>query len=487
MRRLLLLLLVVPGCKPRTLVAAPDAGPAEIGAKDTSPAKAPPALKVARPAAPALPDLPALSQHEAPAQAPVGSDMSGHPCQAVWTGADVAPLACAHALLFGSADAASGGAQALVPRTLLSRDPSVFPAVVDHRHEGFEGPVRNQSSSPACTAFATAAAIDHELLRWNTKSAPVSVMQIWARYHSPVVGPSLAANIGEAIGGEAAWPFNATEAASWVACSEYPKPPRSGCGLPVDQTHVKRLESSPEGIMTEAEYLGAPDVSALVAKIAAGQDVVLAMELPTAFVPKGKPGARYIPDYTKSGGPDAGHALLLVGYARLPHGTYFLAHNSWGAGWGDGGYAWLHEKTVTTWGKETIVIDADPNDDSASIRGKRSRGQTTCDAGLVPDSIRGTCTPPCPDKSPRHDGVCAVAGQCPDSYVNLTGACVLAAPAGTGKDPATGIAWTCGPGGCTYDLPRASDPTCTGNTCRASCPAPDYRVAKMGSTLVCVE
>ncbi len=473
-------------CKSRA-PAADDAGPAVLGARDLSPARRPPPLRSPHPPAPPLPDLPALADHEAPATVPPGSDLSGHPCRAVWTGADVAPLACARALLFGSADAGGDGARVLVPRSLLARDPSVLPAVIDHRHEGSEGAVRNQSFAPACTAFATAAAVDHELLRWNPRATAVSVMEIWARYHSPVVGSSLSANVGQLLGREAAWPFNPAEASAWVACSEYPKPPRFGCSKPVDDARVTRLEQSPEGVFTEAEYLGPPDVAVLQAKIAAGQDVVLAMELPTSFVPRGRPGARYVPHYARSAGPDAGHALLLAGYARLPHGVYFLAHNSWGPGWGDGGYAWLHEKTVTTWGHETVVIDADPSDEAEATRGKRSRGETTCEGELVPDSITGNCAPACPDHSPRHGDVCAVAGQCPASYVNLTGACVLAAPTAQGKDPSTGIAWTCGPGGCSYELPRASDPTCTGAVCKASCPAPDFHVATMGKSLACVE
>jgi hypothetical protein len=92
-----------------------------------------------------------------------------------------------------------------------------------------------------------------------------------------------------------------------------------------------------------------------------------------------------------------------------------------------------------------------------------------------------------PDESPRHDGVCAVAGQGPPDYVNLTGVRVLAAPTGRGSDPKTGITWTCGPAGCSYDLPRASDPECTGAVCQASCPAPDFRIARMKDKLVCVE
>jgi hypothetical protein len=430
--------------------------------------------------------LPSLADHESPAIPPAGTDLGGNPCRSVWTGSDVAPLACAKALLFGS-DQAGGGATLLVPRELLARDPQQLPAVVDHRRDGTEGPVRNQGAAPACTAFATAAAVDHALLRWALHAPPVSVMEIWARYHSPHVGTSLSSNIGLPLGPESQWPFSAAEAVSWVPCAEYAKPPRVGCDKPVDDARLRSVEGHPVGALTETQILGAPDVALLEAELAAGQDVIVAIELPSAFVPKGRAGARYVPQYTKSAGADAGHALVLAGYARLPHGVYFLAHNSWGPGWGDGGYAWIHEKTLTQWSQETIAVDAEPDDRSAGGRPLRSRGQTTCEGDLVPDSILGTCAAACPDGSPRHDDVCPVAGQCPAGYVNLTGACVLAAPANAGSDPHSGIAWKCGPGGCSYELPRASDPTCTGSSCRASCPAPDFRVARMGSSLVCVE
>jgi hypothetical protein len=348
--------------------------------------------------------------------------------------------------------------------------------------------MRNQGSVPACTAFATAAALDHALARWGGRNPAVNVMEIWSRYHSPQVETSLTSNIGLPLGPEERWPFRPAEAIAWIPCDEFVKPPREGCGRPVDDARVRQLASATVGEFTEVEYLGAPpDTSVLQAKIAAGQDVLVSMELPLALVPKGRPGARYIPHYTKSAGADAGHALVLAGYAHLPHGTYFLVHNSWGPGWGDGGYAWLHEATLQRWSREVVAVDAEPLERDAASRPRRQRAETTCAANLVPDSIRGICTPACPDHSPRHDGVCPIAGQCAAGYVNLTDACVVAAPTTSGKDPSTGIAWSCGPGGCSYELPRAADPLCTGTSCRAACPAPDFRLARMGQALVCVE
>jgi hypothetical protein len=472
--------------RPSPTVVVAEAGPAAVGASDNSPAKKPPPLRVTKVTAPPLPDLPALNAHEPPATAPANVSLDEHPCHAVWTGSQTAPLACAHSLLFGSNS--ESGAVLLVPRKLLSRDISVLPASIDHRQDGTEGPLRNQGNAPACTAFATATAIDHALARWGGQNPAVSVMQIWSRYHSPNVATSLTSNVGQPMGAEQAWPFNASEAVAWVPCNQFSKPPREGCGKPVDDAHVRTMAGSSVGEFTEVEYLSTPpDVMTLQSKLSAGQDVIVVMELPKAFVPKGRAGARYVPNYTQSAGPGSAHALVLAGFARFPHGVYFLMHNSWGPSWGDGGYAWLHEATLTQWTREVVAIDAEPADRAPDSRKRRKRGETTCAGTMVPDSITGICSAACPDHSPRHDGVCAVAEQCPASYVNLTGACVLAAPVASGKDPSTGISWTCGPGGCSYELPKASDPACTGAVCRASCPAPDFHVAKLQNDLVCVE
>jgi Papain family cysteine protease len=484
-----LLVLTLAACRGGS-IAADDAGPAALAAKDVSPPKKPPALRVAHAKVPSLPDLPALLSHEAPAQAPTDSELVGNPCHAVWTGSETTPLACARSLLFGAVEAAKsgGGASLLVPRALLARDPAVLPPVSDHRLEGTEGPTRNQGQVPACTAFATATALDHALIRWSGQQVTASTMQIWARYHSPSVETSLLSNVGQPIGPEQVWPFDAREAITWVPCADVPKSAKAKCGAPVDDPRIGKLVTSSLGEFTEVEYLPMPfDATVARTKIAAGQDIIVGMELPAAFVPKGRAGARYIPHYTKSAGPDAGHALVLAGYAQLAHGVYFLAHNSWGTGWGDAGYAWIHEATLSAWVREAVAVDAEPLDRDATSRPRKDRWAKACPPGLLPDSIRAVCSPPCADGSPRHDDVCAIAGQCPPSYVNLSGSCVLAAPAAKGSDPSTGISWQCGPGGCAYRLPRASDPECTGSVCDAACPAPDFHVAKMGETLVCVE
>src|SRR5262249_43355047 len=150
----------------------------------------------------------------------------------------------------------SGSAKEVVPRSLLHHEPGALPPIVDHRLDGTEGPVRDQRNAPACTAFATAAALDHALARWGGGSPAVSVMQRWSRYDSPEVVTSLTSNVGQKLGAEDSWPFHARDAISWVSCSEYTRTPREGCGLPVDQGRLRSVTASALGEFTEVEYMG---------------------------------------------------------------------------------------------------------------------------------------------------------------------------------------------------------------------------------------
>ncbi len=492
MKRPVLLLLAAVACTKSSADTKPsaDAGPAQAAPKDSSAAKAPPPLKSAHPVVPALPDLPALQNHE-PAQSPpieirLGTVASN--CKGVWNGTEVVARSCAKTALYGSN---REGAVPLIRHATLrggAKVQPVLPAVVDHRLDGSEGPIRNQSTVPACTAFAEASAIDHALLRWAQKQPPVSVMEIWSRYHTSIEQNAINSNVTQPVCAEQDWPFAIGEATSWLPCTEVDNPKKYGCGQPVEPKHTQKADGHPIAHLTRVTFLKEPDANALRTILAAGQDVIVTMTIPDSFAPKGRAGARYIPHYEAVQNEDVGHAMLLAGYATLPHGTYFLIHNSWGTGWGDGGYAWIHEATIAKWTREYLVIDAEPQVRDPQQRPVRARGETTCEGDFVPDSMRGTCAPRCADGSPRHDGVCAAAkNPCPDGYVNLTGTCVIAAPSTTGKDPKTNIAWRCGPGGCSYDLPQGVDPSCTGATCKVSCPAPDDRVATEGNHVTCVE
>ncbi|AKU94113.1 peptidase C1A papain [Labilithrix luteola] len=473
-------------CK-RVLPAADDAGPAPVASKELGAPKTPPRPRAAPPIPP-LPDLPILEKQEASAKLPFGITLpvraSASGCGgATWNGAMTVAIPCAqNGLLFGREEQ---GARELVSPRLLKGNAAALPRVVDNRFVALEGPVRDQRSSPACTAFSLATAIDHAVARWTGKPSNVSAMQIWSRYRSPYAQKAIGANLGQSLASETSWPFDERTAKGWVACEPGSKPPKEGCGLLPDPKRVASANADESVMLTDVTYLTDPDVDDLREHLAAGQDVVVALELPQVFAATGRPGARYVPHWTAEKA-EGGHAVVLAGYVTLANAVYFLLHNSWGTAWGDGGYAWIHATTLMKHLREALVVDAEPVLRDAQKR-RRTRGALTCDPGLVPDSIRSTCTPPCPDGSPRSDGVCPVQAQCGAGLVNLTGVCVIAAPTTKGSDPKTGIAWSCGPGGCSYDLPRRSDPDCKGNLCKASCPAPIFRIAASGDALTCVE
>ncbi len=480
-----LLVFAAPGCNPRRNGTNDvDAGPAAQGSVVTNVAKAPPPLRSPHPSAPALPDLPALSAHVAPVTKPPHESVTFFgSCKGTWNGTELSATGCgAAAHLLGIADQ---GAVALVSETVLPGSQAGLPSVVDHRLDGTEGAVRNQTTAPSCTALAAAAAIDHAVARWLGKAAHVSAMQIWSRYRTPYEAKTVSENLEQPIASEEDWPFDAKAAVLMMPCKESTTP--GTCGLIPDPKKVALVAKRPVALFTRAQRLEKTDTGALEQRLASGQDIVVTIDIPDSFAPVGKTNARYIPHYMDAA-KDSGHAMVVAGYASVKGGAYFLLHNSWGPNWGDGGYAWIHEETLKAHLDEALVLDAEPLSFEAAVRPKRRRGEVTCIAALVPDSITGNCTKACPDGSPRHADVCPAAkDSCPTGYVNLTGSCVRGAPVTKGATPDGRVAFQCGIGGCSYTIARSLDAACTGTICKASCPAPEFRLAKDSSGLTCIE
>jgi hypothetical protein len=445
----------------------------------------PPALR-RPPVAPALPSLPALADYPKPEPPPKGPDIEQ--CGQVWSGKEWLPIACVDPTAHGHS---SRAAKAVVPYALMKAPVEQLPSVVDHRADGTEGPVRKQTG-PECTAFALTAAFDHAYSRWTGTPGAFSVMQVWARYDRLNEHDAVDNNVGDYLADEVDWPYDGGEATSWLPC---PKTPGNGkqapCGVPVDRAKLASLDARPVAEISQIEAIPTSELDVVREKLAAGQDVTVAVRLPS-FALAGTPGSRYIVGVPPNGPatpPKIGHQILLAGYATLPVGTYYLVHNSWGTGWGDGGYAWIHQELLQKYWNSNLVVVADVEPvQVAKLRDRANGGLVAaCPEGQVPDSISGMCAKACRDGSPRHNDACPVDGQCPTGQVNLTGECLLAAPARSkGIDPASHVRWSCGAAGCAYWMPRGQL-GCTQGECSVSCPAPDFRVATTDKGLVCVE
>jgi hypothetical protein len=462
----------------------------------------PPALRKP-PAVPPLPNLPSPSKYPK-ATAGQGKASDNEECGQVWSGDEWVSVECIDPDRHGHE---ARLAKVVIPYDKMKAPTEHLPKIVDHRADGTEGPIRKQGG-PQCTAFAFTAALDHAYARWAGTPGAFSVMQVWARYHQLQEHAAAESNVGDSLANESDWPYNAAEANSWMHCSKNKKEGPNehdkdehkgkeehkdkehkedhGCGKPADEEKLKALNAHAVAEITQVEVIPTSELEVLREKIAGGQDVTVAVKLPS-FNTAGEPGAKYIVGNSGAAKPKGGHQILLAGYAMTPNGNYYLVHNSWGTKWGDGGYAWLHEDLLKAhWLDKIMVIpDVEPLQ-VAHLKARAHGGLTTCTEDKVPDSISGLCAGKCPDGSPRHNDTCGKTEECPAGFINLTGECVLAAPKSAGTDAANRVNWSCGTAGCTYTVPKERF-GCKEGECGVSCPAPDFRLAETPKGLVCVE
>jgi len=89
--------------------------------------------------------------------------------------------------------------------------------------------------------------------------------------------------------------------------------------------------------------------------ISEGKPVVIAMLCPPSFKFRGQardvwqPGEKYDRNYP-------GHAMCVVGYDDEKYGGAFEIQNSWGTGWGSGGYLWIKYPDFAAWVVEAYEI-----------------------------------------------------------------------------------------------------------------------------------
>jgi len=375
------------------------------------------------------------------------------------------------------------GASTAIARASFQGGAAV-PDYIDHRRDKLEGPSRNQRSVGAGTAVALASAIDQALIA-NGTAASVSALQLWARAPRPNLGAIVSASMGKGIATEPTLPWDEALACKWAApeAARLCKAGEKGKAPTLEE--VGRAEQTPFARLDDVVELDGTNGDWLRDTLARKQDVVVVLRVdPDAWksVVKTSDAEPLLPDYV---GASAVQTVLLVGYAKQDGAWFFLLKNGWGDAWGREGYAWLTETTLKKNVIEAYVVHA-------SLASSPAPGSvaTTCPAGQVPDAVTKQCAPPCPDKSPRTNGVCAdarVAG-CAPGFVNTTGRCVPAAPDRSGSDPATGVSYVCGPAGCIYTWQKGTL-GCQQQTCGISCPAPKYLAAinKTQKTVTCTE
>lgn len=206
-------------------------------------------------------------------------------------------------------------------------------------HRLIQTPVRDQGSRTACVGFAVAAA--HEWMRPSTVRSVEDVL--WAA-HKIGGDPSVEGTTVEfALQGvqrhrhaeEAAWPYG------------FPAFPGDRPDDAKDTTRQVEL--------TAWHALATLDLDSIAEEVARGSAVVLTL----AVVPGAWPMSGYVDAPVGRKTPGA-HAVLAVGSATLANEPRALIKNSWGTGWGHGGYGFVSSRYIDYYARSAHVLEPAP-------------------------------------------------------------------------------------------------------------------------------
>jgi Papain family cysteine protease len=282
-----------------------------------------------------------------------------------------------------------------------------LPPFVDHRMTGLSGPVKNQGAVGTCTAVSLSTAMEHAIRKMG-RGDVVSALHIWSKYAVSNMGAAGDQTEGERIALDAAWPYDPAKACKLLrqpfdSCAKtYGVTPATG---DVDmQLRAERSAANTAGRYTVSaiEQLRSKpaDLDEMSAVLAGGDAIWISFSVDSDAWTHRNLQNGVIPDYQYT--ESVGHAVVLAGYRNAGAGKQFLVHNSWGKGWGEGGYAWISGAMVTKFTRAAYKVRVSDGGGGPSP----NPGPNACPAGQAPDSVLGGCVPLCASGSPPAAGVC---------------------------------------------------------------------------------
>jgi hypothetical protein len=282
--------------------------------------------------------------------------------------------------------------------------PQAYPDMVDHRLNGTEGPIKDQGNVGACTAFALSSVLDNSLRR-ASQNVTTSPEHLWSHYGTPTMEDAASGNLNKTVATFQALPYSGRE-----AC-ELMKDPTDDCGpsynvrpgsAQSDGSLQQKLRSADasgghRAVQFEELEVNPPNIDEIVATLASGADLWVAFNVDGATWTNGKMVNYVIPDWYI---PNGGHALAMSGYRKVNGGYQFLIHNSWGASWGDGGYAWVSQAMVERWLHLAYKVKTDLDGTTPN------KTDEDCPGDQVLDTVTNKCVGVCPDQSRPANGQC---------------------------------------------------------------------------------
>jgi hypothetical protein len=310
----------------------------------------------------------------------------------------------------------------VLPSEPLPPTPGGTPTFVDHRSQGLVGPVRDQGEVGSCEANAIASLIDTYMRFRRMNAVPASALHIFATYERTRIGGVDREDVGNltrvaGVTTEAVWPYDPVKACRIAVGSDglgcdarYHVQKESAYTDPTLVAERQRADASPAyrivsiQNVTETGRDGAPsDIGKAEAEImkllAAGEAVYLGVDMATNWTSAAGMRVEVLPPPQ---GYYGSHALLAQGYRATANGTQFLVQNSWGTGWGQGGFVWIPEGILRARLRVAYRFRVDLPGGAAT-----------------PMNPPGTTPPAAPP---------VAAQTCPQGYTPMFGACVPALP-----------------------------------------------------------
>ncbi|MBK8251562.1 MAG: C1 family peptidase [Polyangiaceae bacterium] len=282
-----------------------------------------------------------------------------------------------------------------------------LPPMVDHRMTGLEGPVKNQGAVGTCTAVSLSSAMDHAIRKMG-RGDVVSALHIWSKYAVSSMGVAGDQSEGERIALEPSWPYDPAKACKMLrdpfdSCSSAYKV-SSGSGDLDPQIRAEKAAANNAGRYTvsaiEKLQSNPPNLDEMSAVLAGGDAIWVSFWVDSdAWTNSALLQGAVLPHYEQR--ESTGHAVLLAGYRWVGSQKQFLIHNSWGTKWGDGGYAWITDTTVSKHLRAAYKVRV-----SDGGGGPSPNPGGACPQGQVPDSVLGTCSVICSSGSAPAAGVC---------------------------------------------------------------------------------
>jgi len=298
------------------------------------------------------------------------------------------------------------GAPAAAPNQIRGES---FPDLVDHRLNGTEGPVKDQGSVGACTAFALSSTFDNSLRRAG-KNITSSPHHLWSRYAFPTMEDAASGNVNRSVTTHEVLPYSGKEACMLMKDSTdecglaYNVRPNTASSDPALMAKIQRADGSGGHKIVAFEELqvNPPNIEEILAVLASGADIWAAMHIDATAFTNRRMQNFVVPDYVI---PDGGHAMTMAGYRKVNGQYQFLFHNSWGVSWGDQGYAWVSQAMVQRFLHLAYKIktDADPGGNTPVL----PKTDEDCRADQVIDAVTKTCATVCADGARPSNGQCA--------------------------------------------------------------------------------